>query len=150
MGEVVRAPSRVLLGSDGLLRRATLVLQNGLCVVAPSGGPRDTAIGRRAQREKGATWIGSVAKWHLGPIASDNCFAALQYSWRSKVRHRPESCSPRTRSCARGFSQKSHFTTLPNMLLTRIRRSRFARRSHNFDIFKVEIQTKTAKPGDHF
>ena len=48
-----------------------------LCVVAPSGGPRDTAIGRRAQREKGATWIGSVAKWHLRPIASDNCAAAL-------------------------------------------------------------------------
>ena len=35
------------------------------CVVAPSRGPKDTAICRRAQKE-GATWIGSVAKWRQG------------------------------------------------------------------------------------
>ena len=46
--------------------------------MAPSGGPRDTAVCRRAQRE-GATWIGSVAKWLLEPVTSKSCIAVLLY-----------------------------------------------------------------------
>ena len=34
----------------------------------PFSGAQDTPTHRRAQRE-GATWIGSVAKWRLKPIA---------------------------------------------------------------------------------
>ena len=35
------------------------------------GGP-GTQLFADAHREKEATWIGSVAKWHLGPIAPSN------------------------------------------------------------------------------
>ena len=41
----------------------------------PFSGAQDTPTRRRAQRE-GATWIGSVAKWHLEAIIPNDCLVS--------------------------------------------------------------------------
>ena len=61
---------------DGWMDGQVLMMRSG-----PFSGAQDTPIRRRVQRE-GATWIGSVAKWHLKAIiCAPGRFGAGGWGW---------------------------------------------------------------------